>query len=128
MQGTSFNMLTTFFTLANAEACWPAAALQSSPRYGLEITTASMTTILVPSHLVGSVRFKASKISCPSFVTDLFFRAAASCKRATAALARARYSDVGTEESGGLAAAKVLGVEAGADRSSNFWMLDMGMM
>ena len=119
-QGKSFNQPTTFFTLANIDACCPAAALQSSPRYGLEMTTASITTILVPSHLVGSVRFKASKISCPSLVTDLFFRAAASCKRATAALARARYKAVGTEESGGWAAAKVLGLEAGADRSSNF--------
>lgn len=79
-----------------------------------------MTTILVPSHLVGSVRIKASKISCASLVTDLFFRAAASCKRATAALARERNSAVGTEESGGWAAAKVLGLDAGAVRSSNF--------
>ncbi len=79
-----------------------------------------MTTILVPSHLVGSVRVKASKISCASLVTDLFFRAAASCKRATAALARESNSAVGMGERGGWAVVKVFGFEAGADSSSNF--------
>ena len=86
--------LTTFFTLLSMLACCPAPALQSSARYGAEITTPSFTTILVPSHLVGKVRESPSKISCASLLTDLFLRAASSFIRATAASARLKRAAV----------------------------------
>lgn len=56
-------VLTTFFTLPSIPACCPPPILQSSARYGAIITTASLTTILLPSQRVGKVRQSPSKIS-----------------------------------------------------------------
>ncbi len=43
-------LLTTLRTLFSVCAGTPFPALQSSPRYGADTTTESMTTMLVPSH------------------------------------------------------------------------------
>lgn len=55
--------LTTFRTLFSVCAGIPFPALQSSPRYGADTTTESITTMLFPSHRVGSVRLRPSKRS-----------------------------------------------------------------
>lgn len=87
-----------------------------------------MTTILVPSHLVGSVLLSASKISCTSRLTALFLRAAASWRRETAALARDRRAAVGSGDSGGLAAEKdCAGPFGDAERRVKDWIVEMGI-
>lgn len=92
------------------------------------MTTASITTILDPSHLVGNVLLIASKISCASLLTDLFFRAAASWRRATAALARDNRMVGERGVRGGLALAKALGTRGRAERRVKFCITDIGMI
>lgn len=84
--------------------------------------------MLVPSHLVGRVLLSASNSSWASLLAALFLRAAASWRRATAALARDRRGAVDTGAIGGLAVEKVVGqLPGGAERSINEWTAEMGI-
>ena len=118
--------LTTFFTLLSMLACCPAPALQSSARYGAEITTPSFTTMLVPSHLVGKVRESPSKISWASLLTDLFLRAASSFIRATAASARFKRAAVSRSVICGRALPKGVGPGEVVERRVKLTILDIG--
>jgi hypothetical protein len=79
---------TTLRTRANAESPGTKGR-QSFTRYGLAMTTASATTMLVPSHFAGIVRLNASNRSCASRVTPLPRRASRSWIFATVELSRA---------------------------------------
>ncbi len=116
---------TTFFTLPTIFACVPLRPLQSSPLYGAHTTTASSTTISLPSHLAGIVRLSASKISCASLGTFLFLFFASCCSLATAFWARVSRAAVGRGVS---ACGGVVGVEVVGGRRVKEWMLLMGRM
>ena len=91
------------------------------------MTTPSLTTMFVPSHLVGNVRESPSKISCASLLTDLFLRAAASLRRATAASARLRRAAVSRGAIAERAVSNVAGPVADVtETSEKLTMLDIG--
>lgn len=90
--------------------------------------TASSTTILVPSHLVGSVLASASKISCASFPTPLPLRRSASFRCSTAASTREASAFVEMGVMGGWALLNGADEDAdeGRERSAKFWMVEIG--
>jgi hypothetical protein len=94
-------VLTTLRTRVRAAESPATKGLQSSTRYGFEITTASAMMILAPSHRAGMVRLNASKISCASRVTPLPRRASVSCSLATALASRAFRARVSSAWIGG---------------------------
>lgn len=91
---------TTLRTRTNAESPGTKAR-QSFTWYGLAMTTASATTMLVPSHLAGIVRLNASNRSCASRVTPLPRRASRSWIFATVELSRAFNARISRGWSGG---------------------------